>query len=86
MSDASVMLLKTNLTRLRLPTISAEFQALAREAAAANEGYDRYLLRLTELSGTKCSRRISKSRRFAVAGRPAMPAGDSRGEPSSSRI
>jgi DNA replication protein DnaC len=43
------MLLKTNLKRLRLPTISAEFQALAREAAAANEGYERYLLRLTEL-------------------------------------
>jgi DNA replication protein DnaC len=43
------MLLKTNLKRLRLPTISAEYQALAREAAAANEGYERYLLRLTEL-------------------------------------
>jgi len=41
--------LKTNLKRLRLPTISAEFQALGREAATANEGYDRYLLRLTEL-------------------------------------
>jgi DNA replication protein DnaC len=49
MSDTSAMLLKTNLKRLRLPTISAEFQALAREAAAANEGYERYLLRLTEL-------------------------------------
>ncbi len=49
MSDSSVMLLKTNLKRLRLPTISAEFQALGREAATANEGYDRYLLRLTEL-------------------------------------
>ncbi len=49
MSDASDLLLKTNLKRLRLPTISAEFQALAREAAAANEGYERYLLRLTEL-------------------------------------
>lgn len=49
MSDTSVMLLKTNLKRLRLPTINAEYQALAREAAAANEGYERYLLRLTEL-------------------------------------
>ncbi len=49
MSDTSAMLLKTNLKRLRLPTISAEFQALGREAAAANEGYERYLLRLTEL-------------------------------------
>ena len=49
MPDTSDMLLKTNLKRLRLPTISAEFQALAREAATANEGYERYLLRLTEL-------------------------------------
>jgi len=49
MSDTSDMLLKTNLKRLRLPTINAEYQALAREAAAANEGYERYLLRLTEL-------------------------------------
>jgi DNA replication protein DnaC len=49
MSDTSVMLLKTNLKRLRLPTISAEFRALAREAAAANEDHERYLLRLTEL-------------------------------------
>lgn len=49
MSDPNVMLLKNNLKRLRLPTVSAEFQALAREAAAANEDYERYLLRLTEL-------------------------------------
>jgi DNA replication protein DnaC len=49
MPDTNAMLLKSNLKQLRLPTISAEFQALAREAAAANEDYDRYLLRLTEL-------------------------------------
>lgn len=49
MSDTNAMLLKSNLKQLRLPTISAEFQALAREAAAADEEYDRYLLRLTEL-------------------------------------
>ena len=49
MSDPNVMLLKDNLKRLRLPTVGAEFQALAREAAAANEDYERYLLRLTEL-------------------------------------
>ena len=49
MSDTSDLLLKTNLKRLRLPTINAEYQALAREAATANEGYERYLLRLTEL-------------------------------------
>ncbi len=49
MSDTADMLLKSNLRRLRLPTIGAEFQAMAREAAAGNEGYERFLLRLTEL-------------------------------------
>jgi DNA replication protein DnaC len=42
-------LLRSNLKSLRLPTISAEYEKLAREAAAANEGYEQYLLRLTEL-------------------------------------
>lgn len=42
-------MLKTNLKQLRLPTICAEFEKLAREAGAANEGYEQYLLRLTEL-------------------------------------
>jgi DNA replication protein DnaC len=43
------MLLKTNLKHLRLPTMGAEFVKLAREASAANEDYEQYLLRLTEL-------------------------------------
>jgi DNA replication protein DnaC len=43
------LLLRSNLKALRLPTILAEFEKLAREAAAANEGYEQYLLRLTEL-------------------------------------
>ena len=43
------MLLKTNLKQLRLPTILAEHEKLAREAAEANEDYLQYLLRLTEL-------------------------------------
>lgn len=33
---------------MRLPTIGAEFEKLAREAGAANETYEQYLLRLTE--------------------------------------
>jgi DNA replication protein DnaC len=37
---------------LRLPVMVAEFEKLAREAAAANEGYEQYLLRLTELEVT----------------------------------
>jgi DNA replication protein DnaC len=43
------MLLRSNLKQLRLPTMLAEFEKLARDAAAADEGYEQYLLRLTEL-------------------------------------
>ena len=43
------LLLKSNLKQLRLPTMHAEFEKLGREAAAANEDYAQYLLRLTEL-------------------------------------
>jgi len=49
MADNTHMLLRSNLKQLRLPTIGAEFEKLAREAATANEGYEQYLLRLTEL-------------------------------------
>jgi DNA replication protein DnaC len=45
----TALLLRSNLKQLRLPTAQAEFEKLAREAAAANEGYEQYLLRLTEL-------------------------------------
>src|SRR5262249_25693122 len=40
---------RANLKQLRLPAIGAEFAQLAREAAEANEDYEQYLLRLTEL-------------------------------------
>lgn len=49
MADNQNLLLRANLKQLRLPTISAEFAKLAREAADANEDYEQYLLRLTEL-------------------------------------
>jgi len=49
MPDQQNLLLKANLKQLRLPTISAECEKLAREATEANEGYETYLLRLTEL-------------------------------------
>jgi DNA replication protein DnaC len=49
MSDPSVLLLKANLKQLRLPAMQAEFEKLAREAAAAGESHAQYLLRLTEL-------------------------------------
>jgi DNA replication protein DnaC len=46
------LLLKANLKQLRLPTMLAEFEKLSREAAAANENYEEYLLRLTEMEVT----------------------------------
>src|SRR3954447_3378637 len=49
MADSTHLLLRSNLKQLRLPAILGEFDKLAREAAAANEGYEQYLLRLTEL-------------------------------------
>jgi len=48
-SNDLTLLLKTNLKHLRLPTMLAEFEKLAREASAGNEDYQQYLLRLTEL-------------------------------------
>ena len=50
MSANLSLLLKSNLKQLRLPTIAAEFEKLAREAASADEGHEQYLLRLTELA------------------------------------
>ena len=44
-----LLLLKANLKQLRLPTIGAEFEKLAREAASSNQTFEQYLLRLTEL-------------------------------------
>jgi DNA replication protein DnaC len=49
MTDTTQLLVLSNLKQLRLPTIAAEFAKLAREAGAANESYEQYLLRLTEL-------------------------------------
>jgi DNA replication protein DnaC len=46
------MLLKHNLKTLRLPTMLAEYAQLSREAADADENYEQYLLRLTELEVT----------------------------------
>jgi len=49
MSDNENMLLKTHLKHLRLPTIKAEYDKLAKEASCENATYQQYLLRLTEL-------------------------------------
>src|ERR1051325_2648033 len=52
MADNKNLLLRSNLKQLKLPAMGAEFEKLAREAAAANEGHEQYLLRLTEVEGS----------------------------------
>ncbi len=76
MSDANTLLLKANLKQLRLPTIQAEFEALAREAATANENYQQYLLRLTELEVTARAANVLKAR-IKQANFPALKDFDS---------
>ena len=49
MSKENFSLLRANLKQLRLPTMLAECEKLAREAAESNQPYEEYLLRLTEL-------------------------------------
>jgi DNA replication protein DnaC len=49
MADVTIELLKTQFRQLRLPTMSAEFEKLARDAAATNQTFVQFLLRLTEL-------------------------------------
>jgi DNA replication protein DnaC len=48
MTQPTTLLLKANLKQLKLPTMLAECEKLAREAAANNQPYEDYLLRLTE--------------------------------------
>jgi DNA replication protein DnaC len=49
MAENNNLLVRANLKQLKLPAMGAEFEKLAREAAEANEDYEQYLLRLTEL-------------------------------------
>ncbi len=57
-----MLLLKANLKQLRLPTMQAEFDKLAREAASAAESYEQYLLRLTELEVAARAANVLKAR------------------------
>lgn len=50
--ETTPLLLTSNLKHLKLPTMLAEWEKLAREAAAKNEAYESYLLRLTEVEVT----------------------------------
>jgi DNA replication protein DnaC len=70
MADATIDLLKSHFRQLRLPSMSREFERLARDAAASNSGYCEFLLRLTESelatrAAAAISRRI-KDARFPV--------------------
>jgi DNA replication protein DnaC len=49
MADAMIDLLKAHFRQLRLPTMSKEFEKLARDAAASNQTFTQFLLRLTEV-------------------------------------
>ena len=56
------LLLRHNLKALKLPTMLAEHEKLAREASDANEDYQGYLLRLSELELTARSTNALASR------------------------
>src|SRR6478752_778166 len=62
MSQNPPLLLKSNLRQLRLPAMHAEFEKLAREATQANQTFEDYLLRLTELEVAARSANAIKAR------------------------
>jgi DNA replication protein DnaC len=71
MADVTIDLLKAQLRQLRLPTMGAEFEKLARDAAAANQTFVQFLLRLTELElATRDAKAIAS--RIKQAGFPVL--------------
>jgi DNA replication protein DnaC len=70
-AETTSLLLKVNLKQLKLPTMLSEWEKLAREAAAKNEAYESYLLRLTEAEVTTRSANALAARIHA-AGFPVM--------------
>jgi DNA replication protein DnaC len=71
MSEPTSLLLRANLKHLKLPTILAEYEKLAREAADHDEPYDGYLLRLTELEvATRAANAVAS--RIRAAGFPVL--------------
>jgi DNA replication protein DnaC len=61
MADATTDLLKSHFRQLRLPSMSREFERLARDAAATNQNYFEFLLRLTESElATRAAAAISR--------------------------
>ena len=68
--DPTTEVLRGQLKQLRLPAMAQEFEKLSREAAAANQDYEQFLLRLTQIelaarSAKGLARRI-KSADFPV--------------------
>jgi DNA replication protein DnaC len=49
MADVTTELLETHFRQLRLPTMGREFETLTRDAAATNQTFAQFLLRLTEI-------------------------------------
>jgi DNA replication protein DnaC len=71
MTDVTIDLLKAHFRQLRLPTMSQEFEKLARDAAATNQNYFQSLLRLTELElGNRAANAIAT--RIKNAGFPVL--------------
>ncbi len=71
MADVTIDLLKAHFRQLRLPTMSQEFEKLARDAAGSNQNYFQFLLRLTELElGNRAANAITT--RIKNAGFPVL--------------
>jgi DNA replication protein DnaC len=70
-AETTPLPLRANLKQLRLPTMLAEWEKLAREAAAADEPYEAYLLRLSEAEVTARSANALAAR-IRAAGFPVM--------------
>jgi DNA replication protein DnaC len=71
MADVTIDLLKANFRQLRLPTMGREFERLARDAAATNQTFVQFLLRLTELeSATRAANAVAT--RIKQAGFPVL--------------
>jgi DNA replication protein DnaC len=70
-AETTPLLLKSNLRQLKLPTMLGEWEKLAREAAAQDEAYEGYLLRLTEAEVTTRSANALAAR-IRAAGFPVV--------------
>ena len=72
MADATIDLLKTHFRQLRLPTMSREFEKLARDAAATNQNYFEFLLRLDRARAGDPRRQRDLRRRIKNAEVPGL--------------